>query len=417
MRHQHHFGWGHFLRSGFVALAVLMLATVASAQTGRVGGQVKDDTGQPIKGATVTAENPSASPSSFTATTDDKGRFSIIGLKTGRWTFTAQAPSFAPESGGMNVQTIGAPNPPLTFTLKKGGGAAPMGALGGIAAKDLQADLAAADQLYNAQQWDGAITAYRAIMAKAPSLSVINLQIAAAYRNKKEFDRALDAYHALLIADPTNEQAKIGIVAAARGRETFARIPAALERVGLLSRADDRVKTYSMGMRQRLGIARCLLADPELLILDEPMNGLDPAGILDFRHLIRALVGEGRTVVLSSHILDEVEKTCDYVAIVDRGEIVAMGPLAELQGEGKPKVLIGVDGTPAALEILAAVPGVSDLHSDNGVIQASVADPEVIPELNRRLVEAGIPVRRLEPLRASLEERFLAITSKLGEDE
>jgi len=209
----------------------------------------------------------------------------------------------------------------------------------------------------------------------------------------------------------------LGIVAAARGRETFARIPDALERVGLVQRADDRVKTYSMGMRQRLGIARCLMADPELLILDEPMNGLDPAGILDFRNLIRALVAEGRTVVLSSHILDEVEKTCDYVAIVDRGEIVAIGPLAELQGGGKPRVLIGVDGTSAALEILAAVPGVSDLESENGVIQASVADPDVIPELNRRLVEAGVPVRRLEPVRASLEERFLAITSKLGDEE
>jgi ABC-2 type transport system ATP-binding protein len=122
--------------------------------------------------------------------------------------------------------------------------------------------------------------------------------------------------------------------------------------------------------------------------------------------LIRALVGEGRTVVLSSHILDEVEKTCDYVAIVDRGEIVAMGLLAELQGEGKPRVLIGVDGTAAALEILAAVPGVSDIESENGVIQASVTDPDVIPELNGRLVEAGLPVRRLEPVRASLEERF-----------
>jgi ABC-2 type transport system ATP-binding protein len=209
----------------------------------------------------------------------------------------------------------------------------------------------------------------------------------------------------------------LAVVAAARGRAAFARIPAALERVGLVHRAGDRVKTYSMGMRQRLGIARCLLADPELLILDEPMNGLDPAGILDFRNLITALVGEGRPVVLSSHILDEVEKTCDYVAIVDRGEIVAMGPLAELQGEGKPRVLIGVDGTAAALEILAAVPGVGDLESDNGVIQASVTDPDVIPELNRRLVEAGLPVRRLEPVRASLEERFLAITSRLGDEE
>jgi ABC-2 type transport system ATP-binding protein len=209
----------------------------------------------------------------------------------------------------------------------------------------------------------------------------------------------------------------LGIVAAARERETFARIPTALERVGLVHRSGDRVRTYSMGMRQRLGIARCLMADPELLILDEPMNGLDPAGILDFRKLIRALVDEGRTVVLSSHILDEVEKTCDYVAIVDRGEIVTQGPLAELQAEGQPRVLIEIDGTTEALRVLAGVSGVSDVSTDNGVIRASLTDIDVIPELNRKLVEAGIPVRRLEPVRTSLEERFLAITSRLEDVE
>jgi ABC-2 type transport system ATP-binding protein len=209
----------------------------------------------------------------------------------------------------------------------------------------------------------------------------------------------------------------LAVVAAARGRESFARIEPNLERVGLAHRAGDRVKTYSMGMRQRLGIARCLLADPELLILDEPMNGLDPAGILEFRKLIRALVEEGRTVMLSSHILDEVEKTCDHVAIVDRGKIVAIGPLAELQSEGQPRVLIGVDGEARALKILEAVSGVSGVSSDNGVIQASLTDGDVIPELNRRLVEAGIPVRRLEPVQASLEERFLAITSRLEDVE
>ena len=186
-------------------------AATASAQTGRVGGQVKDEAGQPIKGATVTAENPGASPSSFTATTDDKGRFSIIGLRTGQWTFTAQAPGFGPETGKLPVQTIGAPNPPLTFTLKKGGGGAPAGALGGMAAKDLQAELSAADALYNAQKWDESIAAYRAIMTKAPSLSVINLQIAAAYRNKKDYDAALAAYSELLKTDPNNDKAKIGV--------------------------------------------------------------------------------------------------------------------------------------------------------------------------------------------------------------
>lgn len=194
------------------ALVVLLVAAGASAQTGRVGGQVKDEAGQPIKGATVTAENPNASPSSFTATTDDKGRFSIIGLRSGQWTFTAQAPGFAPEAGKLGVQTIGTPNPPLTFTLKKGSGSAGgAGALGGMAAKDLQAELGAADALFNAQKWDEAVAAYRAIMTKAPSLSVINLQVAAAYRNKKDYDAALAAYNELLKADPNNDKAKIGI--------------------------------------------------------------------------------------------------------------------------------------------------------------------------------------------------------------
>ena len=193
------------------ALLVAALAATASAQTGRVGGLVKDDAGQPIKGATVTAENPNASPSSFTATTDDKGRFSIIGLRTGQWTFTAQAPGFAPEAGKLQVQTIGSPNPPLTFTLKKGGGGPGGGALSGVAAKDLQAELSSADQLFNAQKWDESIAAYRAILTKAPSLSVINLQIAAAYRNKKDFDSALAAYNELLKTDPNNDKAKIGI--------------------------------------------------------------------------------------------------------------------------------------------------------------------------------------------------------------
>jgi len=201
----------HLIRLALAALIVAALAGNVGAQTGRVGGTVKDAAGEPIKGATITAENPTASPSSFTATTDDKGRFSIIGLRTGQWTFTAQAPGYGPESGRLQVQTIGAPNPPLTFTLKKGTTAGPASALGNLAAKDLQAELAAADGLYNAQKWDEAIAAYRAIMAKAPALSVINLQIAAVYRNKKEYDNAIAAYNDLLKVDPNNDKAKVGI--------------------------------------------------------------------------------------------------------------------------------------------------------------------------------------------------------------
>jgi ABC-2 type transport system ATP-binding protein len=123
------------------------------------------------------------------------------------------------------------------------------------------------------------------------------------------------------------------VIAAARGPEARARIEPALERVRLGDRGDDRVGTYSQGMRQRLGIARCLLADPQLVILDEPMNGLDPRGIVELRALIAGLVGEGRTVFVSSHLLDEIEKTCQAAAVIDQGRLVASGSISELMGD------------------------------------------------------------------------------------
>ena len=122
------------------------------------------------------------------------------------------------------------------------------------------------------------------------------------------------------------------MLAAAREPAARDRIGPALERVGMAHRADDRVSKYSMGMRQRLGVAACLLGDPQLLILDEPMNGLDPAGMHEMRDMILSLVAEGRTVVLSSHLLDEVERTCDAVAIVDQGRIIRQGPIAAAVG-------------------------------------------------------------------------------------
>ncbi len=123
--------------------------------------------------------------------------------------------------------------------------------------------------------------------------------------------------------------------AAARGAGAYARIELSLERVGLKGRSGDRVRTYSQGMRQRLGIARCLLADPELLILDEPMNGLDPSGILQLRRMVGELVAEGRTVFVSSHLLNEVQKVCSEVAMIDRGRLIAQGPLSEVVGEAE----------------------------------------------------------------------------------
>jgi Flp pilus assembly protein TadD len=183
-------------------------AVDTTAQPGRVGGLVKDEKGEPIKGATITAENENIG-SSFTATTDDKGRFTIIGLRAGVWRFIAQAPGFAAEGGQMPVKS-GTPNPPMTFALKRTG-AAWSGAMAGITAKDIQNELSAADALFTQQKFDEAIAAYRQIMSRSPALSVINLQIAAAYRGKKDYDGALNAYKALLAIDPNNEKASVGI--------------------------------------------------------------------------------------------------------------------------------------------------------------------------------------------------------------
>jgi hypothetical protein len=166
-----------FLSAVALGVALVVSAVPAAAQTGRIGGQIKDTSGQPLKGATVTAENPTASPSSFTATTDDKGRYSIIGLKTGTWKVTATAPGFSPSSGQVPVRSLGAPMPPVDFALAPGS-TGPAGALAGVNTKELQAELQKAIDMANAGQHDAAIAAYEAILVKTPALTMINGQVA-----------------------------------------------------------------------------------------------------------------------------------------------------------------------------------------------------------------------------------------------
>jgi ABC-2 type transport system ATP-binding protein len=207
------------------------------------------------------------------------------------------------------------------------------------------------------------------------------------------------------------------IVAAVRGPQVRERIDPALARVGLGDRADQKVKSYSLGMRQRLGVARCLLSDPLLLILDEPTNGLDPGGIQEFREMIRAMVEqEGRTVFISSHLLDEVEKTCDAAAIVDRGKVVTQGAMADLAsgGQARNELIIGVDDPDRALSAIGTSALVQDAHrSDEGLRVVFAGGPETAAQLNAALVGAGVAVMRLEPVRQSLEARFLEITARL----
>jgi ABC-2 type transport system ATP-binding protein len=203
------------------------------------------------------------------------------------------------------------------------------------------------------------------------------------------------------------------VAAAARSREADGRIDGVLARVGLANRAADRDKTYTLGMRQRLGNARALLGDPALLILHEPMNGLDPAGILEMRHLIRSFVDEGRTVFLSSHLLDEVEKTADEVAIVDRGRIVVQGPVAQIAAGGEPALLLEVDDAAAARRALGGLAQVLSVTDDGAGLRVTLGEGFNAAAVNRVLVGAGVAVSRLEPARVTLEERFLDITSRL----
>jgi ABC-2 type transport system ATP-binding protein len=209
------------------------------------------------------------------------------------------------------------------------------------------------------------------------------------------------------------------LLAAARGGDAAQRIAPSLARVGLADRAGDKVATYSMGMRQRLGVAACLLADPELLILDEPMNGLDPAGMHEMRAMIASLADEGRTVVLSSHLLDEVERTCDAVAIVDHGRVIRQGPIDELiRGAGAMVVQVDCAEPARAKQLIdeaGIAAGTALAHAGLTVTLPAGASREAVADLNRRLVRAEIDVYGLREVQTSLEDWFLSVTSRLGD--
>jgi len=185
------------------------------------------------------------------------------------------------------------------------------------------------------------------------------------------------------------------------------RIDAALDEVGLTARASDRFRTYSLGMKQRLGIAAALLKEPDLLILDEPTNGMDPAGMAEMRTFIRSLGHGRRTVFLSSHLMSEVEQMCDRVGVISRGTLVSEGTVDELRG--RESIWVRAEPLDQAERVLAGLQAVEDVARLDGGLRVA-ADPAAAPVINRALVAAGVAVGELRPERASLEKVFLELT-------
>jgi ABC-2 type transport system ATP-binding protein len=195
------------------------------------------------------------------------------------------------------------------------------------------------------------------------------------------------------------------------GRLDDSRIDEVLAMVELSERADDRVKTYSLGMKQRLGVAAALLPDPDLVILDEPTNGLDPAGIREMRSVMRGLADRGITVLVSSHLLAEIQAICDHLMMIDHGRIVFQGPIGGLL-EAQQTGITARPENAADLEKLAALASAAGKPAriDGDSVHVTAEDGWAA-ELNRQAFAAGITLRALEVARATLEEAFFAITS------
>jgi ABC-2 type transport system ATP-binding protein len=187
------------------------------------------------------------------------------------------------------------------------------------------------------------------------------------------------------------------------------RVEEVLDLVGLAARGDDAVRRYSLGMRQRLGIGAALLRDPDLLVLDEPANGLDPAGIREVRELLRRLGAEGRTVLVSSHLLSEVELVCDTVAILRRGRCVASGRVAEVLASEEQALLVRVDDLSAAMGVLARAGIAARVEGDALTVLLPGTDAA---RITQTLASAGLWVSELRPVEHNLEEQFLALTEE-----
>jgi ABC-2 type transport system ATP-binding protein len=189
------------------------------------------------------------------------------------------------------------------------------------------------------------------------------------------------------------------------------RVDAALDRVGLLAAAGKRYRAYSLGMRQRLALAATLLTPCDLLILDEPTNGLDPQGTREVRSLISGIAADGATVLLSTHLLSEVEQICTHVGVMHLGKLVAQSPLAELRAQSMPRVRVETDRPDSAAAVLTGL-GVTDVEV-TGAVEVTGLPGAVPPEkIVAALVADGVPVRGFAVVAPDLEEMFVALTGE-----
>ena len=207
----------------------------------------------------------------------------------------------------------------------------------------------------------------------------------------------------------------------AAGGTRSARVDAALDRVGLTHAAGKKVKAYSLGMKQRLGIANALLMPRDLLVLDEPTNGLDPQGTREVRNLVRSLASDGTTVVVSSHLLAEIEQMCTHAAVMSAGHLLAQGTLDEVRHVGKPLLVLETPDAETAWAVLGRFGIVPDdrpqlagaERAAPGTLRAQLADESVAAEdIVAALVAGGVRVRGFSVQEASLEDRFVALTGE-----
>ena len=196
------------------------------------------------------------------------------------------------------------------------------------------------------------------------------------------------------------------------GQIPLSEIEPALHRTGMSERAGDKYRSYSLGMKQRLGIAAALLAGPELLILDEPTNGLDPAGIVEMRGLIKSFANDGITVLVSSHLIAEIEQVCDHIVMIRGGRLVHQGPVAELQAGQQPDIVVAPehDADLPQLAKVLEVAGLSVLTNPAEGTAVVSASGVSAADLNRLAARGGITLRQISERTHSLEDVFFALT-------